>query len=57
MRLIKIKCLKCGHVWKLNMTLRSIFHDLNGIIICQGCNRAIRILEDKLLDCVKEKSE
>jgi len=32
------------------MTLRSIFNDLCGMIICPKCHRCIDILKDKLLD-------
>ena len=53
MRLLTVKCLKCGHVWKLSMTLRSVDGDLANMVVCPKCHRVIRILEDKLLDCVQ----
>jgi len=57
MKLKTVKCLKCGYVWNLNMTLRSIFNDLSGMIVCPNCLRVRNIHKDRILDCIPDKLE
>ena len=57
MKLKTVKCLKCGYVWNLNMTLRSIFNDLSGLIVCPSCHSVRDMHKDRILDCVPDKKE